>query len=72
MRRPTRLPSSTATSLDSLIAAIQREAEGAEADPFDEAMVAAVAGAAEAMRAEASDLDALHRRLLKLSRQRPA
>ena len=42
----------TAAKLDGLQAAVRREAEGAEADLFDDAMVAAVLGAAEALEAE--------------------
>ncbi|MGI3903855.1 MAG: hypothetical protein ACRYGP_28445 [Janthinobacterium lividum] len=37
--------------LDDLLAALQREVEQAEADPFDDAMVAAVNGLVETMKA---------------------
>ncbi len=39
--------------LDDLQAAVRREASGTEADPFDEAMIAAVLGAAQALKVEA-------------------
>ena len=62
-------PEATRTRLDDLGSALRREAEGAEADPFDEAMVAAVLGAAEAMKAEAAALSEVEGRLGKLARQ---
>ena len=49
--------------LDELQTAVGREAESAEADPFDDAMVAAVLGAAEALKAEANALAELKARL---------
>ena len=52
-----------------LTAAVRREAEGAEGDPFDEAMVAAVVGLAEALIAEADALTELEARLGKLARR---
>ena len=51
--------------LDDCLAAVRREGEGAEADPFDDAMLAAVAGLAEAMKAEANvlaEIEARHRK----------
>ena len=46
----------TRARLDGLQDAVRREAEGAEADPFDAAMVAAVTGALDALKAEAGVL----------------
>ena len=62
-------PKATRASLDDLGAAVQREAEGAEADPFDKAMVAAVLGVAEAMKGEAAALSEVEHRLGKLVRK---
>ncbi len=55
--------------LDDVVAAVRREAEGAEADPFDEAMVAAVLGAVDAMKAEGDALSEIEERLGKLARK---
>lgn len=61
----------TLARLDDLAAHVRREAEGAEADPFDDAMLAAVAGLAEAMKAEASALAELEAGLQKADRKVP-
>ncbi len=55
--------------LDDLQVAIRREANGAEADPFDEAMIAAVLGVAEMMKAESVTLAAVEVRQGKLARR---
>ena len=60
---------STRARLDELQAAIRREAEGAEADPFDDAMVAAVLGAAEALKDDADALAEIEARLGRLARK---
>ena len=62
-------PEATRISLDEIGAAVRREAESAEADPFDEAMVAGVLGTIEAMKAEAAALNKLEDRLGKLVRK---
>ena len=59
----------TRAKLDRLTAAVRREAEGAEADPFDEATVAALAGVAGALKAEADGFAELEARLGKLARR---
>ena len=48
---------------------MRREAEGAEADPFDDALVAAVLGAAETMKAEVAALAEVEARLGRLARR---
>ena len=58
-----------ATKLDGLQAAVRRETEGAEADPFDNAMVAAVLGAAEALKVEGDALAGFEARLNRLARK---
>ena len=60
--------SSIRAKLDDLAQTVQREADAADADPFDEAMVASVIGIAEAMKAEAgtlAELEARHGRLAR-------
>lgn len=57
--------------LNAFLAAVRREAEGAETDPFDDAMIAAVVGLAETMRAESVELAALRERMVRLARQVP-
>ena len=42
--------------LDELVANLRREALASDCDPFDDAMVAAVVGVAEAMKAETDAL----------------
>ena len=59
----------TRARLGDIQVAVRREADGAEADPFDEAMIAAVLGAAEAMKAEAVALAGLGTQLGKLGRE---
>lgn len=59
----------TRARLGELQAAIHREAEGAEADPFDDAMVAAVAGLAEALKAEADALAEVESQMGRLARR---
>ena len=65
--RKTTNAAGTRTKLDELAAEVRREAEGAEADPFDEAMVAAVAGVAEAMKVQADALVEIETRLGRLA-----
>ncbi len=67
-RKPIRAAAHRA-KLDELQAAIRREADAAEADPFDEAMVAAVVGLADALKAEADALAEIEARLGKLERR---
>ncbi len=58
----------TRAQLGDLQVAVRREADSAEADPFDEAMIAAVLGAAEALKAETvalADLEALFGKLAR-------
>ena len=60
---------STRAKLDELQAAVRREVEGSEADPFEDAMVAAVAGLADAMKAEANALAVVEAQMGKLARK---
>ena len=60
------------TKLDKVQVAVRREAAGTEADPFDEAMVAAVLGVAETMKAEAVALADVETQLGKLGRSATA
>ncbi len=57
--------------LEGLAATVKREVEGAEADPFDDAMMAGVLGLTEAMRAESTELEVLRGRMVRLARQVP-
>ena len=59
----------TRSRLDGAVTALRREAEGAEADLFDDAVVAAVLGVAEAMEAEANALAKIERRIGKAVRR---
>ncbi len=59
----------TRARLGDLQVAVRREAESAEADPFDEAMVAAVIGLADALKAEADALAEMEARLRMLARR---
>ncbi len=59
----------TRAKLDDLAQSVRRGADAADADPFDEAMVAAVIGIAEAMKAEAGALAELEARLGRLARR---
>ncbi|MGI3902343.1 MAG: hypothetical protein ACRYGP_02795 [Janthinobacterium lividum] len=54
--------------LDELTAALRRETETADADPFDDALVAAVVGAADAMKAEGAAMEAVRKRIVRLAR----
>ena len=58
----------TRAQLGDLQVAVRREANGAEADPFDEAMIAAVLGVAEMMKAETVALADLEAQFGKLAR----
>ncbi len=58
----------TRAQLGELQVAVRREADSAEADPFDEAMIAAVLGAAEALKAETVALADLEAQFGKLAR----
>lgn len=60
---------STRTKLDDLQAVVRREGEGADADPFDDAMLAAVLGAAEALKAEAGRLAEVERQVGRVARR---
>ncbi len=55
--------------LDDLHAAVRREALGTEADPFDGVMIAAVLGAAEALKVEADALVEIEARLGRMARR---
>ena len=58
----------TQATLDDVVVTLRREADAAEADPFDQAMIAAVLGAAEALKAAADALAELEMHLGKLAR----
>lgn len=63
-------PTGPATAaLDAVVAAVRREAEGAGTDPFDDALVAAMAGLADVMQADGARLDALGRRVARARRE---
>ena len=55
--------------LDDLVATLRREVAGAEVDPFDDAMVAAVAGLAEVTAQQAQAMADLERRMRRLIRR---
>ena len=59
----------TRARLDDVVVTLRREADAAEADPFDEAMIAAVLGLAEAMQTEADALAELEVRLARITRR---
>ena len=59
----------THARLDDLQANVRRERDATDADPFDEAMVAAVVGTAEALKSEADALADIEARLGKLERR---
>ena len=59
----------TCAKLDELQAAVRREVDRAEADPFDDAIVAAVAGLVDAMKSEADALAEVEARLGKATRR---
>ena len=54
--------------LDSLMASLQHEVGKSDADPFDDALVAAVVGAADAMKAEGAAMEEARKRIVRLSR----
>ncbi len=58
----------TRAKLNDLVGAVRREAEGAESDPFDDAMLAAVVGIAEALKAKADAVAAVEAQLGKVRR----
>ncbi len=68
-RRKTIDTTYTRAKLGELQAAVHRERNAAEADPFDEAMVAAVVGLADAMKAEADALAEIDGRLGRMARR---
>ena len=59
----------TAARLDGLQAAVRSEEEGVEMDPFDDAMVTAVLGAAEALETGTVTLAEIEARVEKLARR---
>ena len=59
----------TRARLDELVATLRREALASDHDPFDDAMVAAVVGVAEAMKAETDALADAGTRLGRLARK---
>ena len=59
----------SAARLNGLRADVRREFDNAEADPFDDTMVAAVLGAADALKAEAEALAEVEARLGRLARK---
>lgn len=71
MLRPKKIidASVTRARLDDVVAVVRREAEGAEADPFDEAMIAAAVGLAQVMKAEADALVETEGQVGKLARR---
>ena len=58
-----------ASKFDDFVTAVRREAEGVEADPFDDAMTAVVVGLVEVTRAESVELEAVRGRMVRLARQ---
>jgi hypothetical protein len=54
--------------LDGLMASLRHETEKADADPFDDALVAAVVGAADAMKAEGAAMEEARKRIVRLAR----
>ena len=59
----------TYAKLDDTVSRLRIEGALAEADPFDDAMTAAVAGAAEALKSEAGALADLDARFGRLARR---
>ena len=55
--------------LDDLVATLGKEVDSSEPDPFDDAMVAAVNGLAEAMKAEMDALADAEARLGRVARK---
>ena len=58
----------TRAKLGDLVGAVRREVEDAESDPFDDAMLAAVVGIAEAPKAEADAVAAVEARIGEVPR----
>ena len=56
------------SKLDDLMASLRQETEKADADPFDDALVATVLGAADAMKAEAAAFEEARKRIVRLAR----
>ena len=69
--RPLRTVDATGrrAGLDDLVVTLRREALASDHDPFDDAMVAAVAGLAEALKAETDALADAEARLGRLARK---
>ena len=59
----------TRAKVDDVVAALKREALASDHDPFDDAMVAAVVGVAEAMKAETDALAHAEARIGRLARK---
>ena len=53
--------------LDDVVGTVRREADTADADPFDDAMVAAVYGVADALKAQADALAEMEAWMAKLA-----
>ena len=72
MLRPRRTinAATTRAKLDDLVKTLRREALASDPDPFDEAMVAAVVGLAEALKSEADALAKVEAVIGKLARSR--
>ena len=69
MLKPKRLDvASELLHLDGLMASLRNETEKADADPFDDALVAAVVGVADAMKAEGAALEAARKRINSLAK----
>ncbi|MGI3903061.1 MAG: hypothetical protein ACRYGP_30570 [Janthinobacterium lividum] len=51
--------------LDDLMATLRKETQNADSDPFDDALVAAVNGAADAMKTEGAALEAARKRVVR-------
>lgn len=63
-------PDATRAKLDALAGALQAAAEGAEPDPFDDAMLSAIFGLVELWRTHARVLADLEAQTGKLARRR--
>ena len=70
MLRPRKTADAARISLKliELQAALQREAVNAESDPFDDALVAAVAGLVETMKVEGAAMEEARKRIVRLAR----
>ncbi|MGI3902549.1 MAG: hypothetical protein ACRYGP_16525 [Janthinobacterium lividum] len=70
MLKPKRLDTaSDLLRLDGLMASLRHETEKADSDPFDDALVAAVVGAAEAMKAEGAAMEEARKLIVRLARK---